>query len=292
MNTTIESLLGRTWALEPRFHNAQSLALARRMAKSGDSTIVIPERTDPSAVAPKASWVDSRGQKHYGWDVAGTKSGKVALIPIMGVMSRYGDLCAFGTEDISNWILEANALDEITSIVLQIDSPGGDVNGTELLGDIVRASQKPVVAYVQGMAASAAYWVASQAREIIMESETSTEVGSIGVLAVHVDASEYYAKEGLKVTIIRSEGSDDKALFNDVEGLSEELKAEVKAQLAPIKAQFIKTVKSGRPGIGEVFTGKMYNGKSALQLKMADRIGYLGDAVYRADLLARKQTIN
>ena len=292
MTTTIESLVGRTWALEPRFHNAQSLALIRKMTKGGDSTIVIPERVDPSAVDPKASWTDSRGQRHFGWNVAQTKTGKVAIIPIMGAMSRYGDLCAYGTEDISSFILEANALDEITSIVLQIDSPGGDVNGTELLGDIVRTSQKPVVAYVQGMAASAAYWVASQAREIIMESETSTEVGSIGVLAVHVDLSAYYEKEGVKVTIIRSEGSDDKALFNDIEGLSEELKADVKAQLAPIKAQFIKTVKSGRPKIGDVFTGKMYNGKAALQLGMADRIGYLGDAVYRADLLARKQTNN
>ncbi|WP_169704538.1 S49 family peptidase [Runella slithyformis] len=284
--------MGRTWALEPRFHNAQSLALIRRMTKGGDSTIVIPERMDPSAVDPKAAWTDSRGQRHYGWNVAQTKTGKVAIIPIMGAMSRYGDLCAYGTEDISNFILEANALDEVTSIVLQIDSPGGDVNGTELLGDIVRTSQKPIVAYVQGMAASAAYWVASQAREIIMESETSTEVGSIGVLAVHVDASAFYEKEGIKVTIIRSEGSQDKALFNDVEGLSEKLKAEVKAQLAPIKAQFIKTVKAGRPNIGEVFTGKMYNGKAALQLGMADRIGYLGDAVYRADLLARKQQTN
>ncbi|NBB22585.1 hypothetical protein GVN20_24740 [Runella sp. CRIBMP] len=292
MTTTIESLVGRVWALEPRFHNAQSLALIRKMTKGGDSTIVIPERVAPSAVDPKASWIDSRGQRHFGWNVAQTKTGKVAIIPIMGAMSRYGDLCAYGTEDISSFILEANALDEITSIVLQIDSPGGDVNGTELLGDIVRTSQKPVVAYVQGMAASAAYWVASQAREIIMESETSTEVGSIGVLAVHVDASAFYEKEGIKVTIIRSEGSDDKALFNDIEGLSEELKADVKAQLAPIKAQFIKTVKSGRPNIGEVFTGKMYNGKAALQLGMADRIGYLGDAVYRADLLARKQTNN
>lgn len=288
MNTTIESLIGRTWALEPRFHNAQSMLLARRIAQ-GDSTIVVPERVEPSAIEPMAYWRDNQGGDHFGWDVTAQKSGKVAIIPVMGAMTRYGDLCSYGSEDMASWILEANSLDEISAIVLQIDSPGGEVNGTELLGEVIRTSQKPVVAYVQGMAASAAYWIASQAREIIMESETSSEVGSIGVLAVHVDASEYYAKEGLKVTIIRSEGSDDKALFNDVEPLSEQLIAQVKADLAPIKNQFIKTVKAGRPNIGEVFTGKMYNGKEALKLGMADRIGYLGDAIQRADLLARKQ---
>jgi len=64
---------------------------------------------------------------------------------------------------------------------------------------------------------------------------------------------------------------------------------DAKSSLNLIRDTFIDTVKSGRPGISEdVFTGKMYAGKDAIKRKMADRIGYLGDAIYRADLLARK----
>lgn len=121
-----------------------------------------------------------------------------------------------------------------------------------------------------------------------MESKTASEVGSIGVLAMHVDASEFYKKEGLKVTIIRSEGSEDKALFNSVEPLTDAMVANVKAQLQPIKDAFIATVKAGRPGISkDVFTGKMYPGSEAIALGMADRIGFLGDAIRRVDELAK-----
>ena len=122
-----------------------------------------------------------------------------------------------------------------------------------------------------------------------MESETTSEVGSIGVLSMHVDASKFYEKEGYKINIIRSDGSEDKALYNSVEPLSAEVLAGVKSELNVIRGTFIKTVKSGRPGIADdVFSGKMYNGKEAIKKGLADSIGFLGDAVYRADLLARK----
>ncbi|OIN55426.1 S49 family peptidase, partial [Arsenicibacter rosenii] len=198
-------------------------------------------------------------------------------------------MCSWGSEDIAGWIMEANNDPAISAIVLEINSGGGQVDGTQLLGEVVRASQKPVVAWVAGMAASAAYWVASQAREIVMESETTSEVGSIGVIAMHVDATKALEQEGYKVTIVRSDGSADKALFNSFEPLSEAVINDTKASLNLIRQTFEKTVKAGRPGISaDVFTGKMYAGKDAIRLGMADRIGYLGDAVRRADLLARK----
>lgn len=290
---TIENLIAKAWALETRFHNVQAALLLRKLESGQQITLDYSSEREMhqpyfSAPNPSAGHRGTNGD-YRSWDIQTAKSGHVAIIPVIGTMTRYGGLCAYGTESYGNWILEANAADYVSSIVLEINSPGGEVDGTELLGAIVKQSQKPVVAYVAGMAASAAYWVASQAREIVMESETSSEVGSIGVLSMHIDASAAYEKEGYKVRIVRSEGSEDKALYNSVEPLTPALEATLKAELNVIRKQFIKTVKAGRPGIADdVFSGKMFNGKEALSRNMADRIGFLGDAVYRADLLARK----
>lgn len=297
--------MGAKWALEATFHNRMAGVVLHRLALGKTPFEINEQKAPPRLVSLTGR--DNRGKDNWGGDKsaavpgydylskAGTKSGNVVVIPIMGTMSRYGTYCSWGCEDMANWILEANRDETVSAIVLEINSPGGEVDGVEMLGAAVAQSLKPVVAWVAGMAASAAYWVGSQAREIMLESETSSEVGSIGVLAMHVDASAYYEKEGYKPTIVRADGSESKALWNSIEPLSAETLAETKRSLNLIRAQFIKTVKAGRPRITDaasntsgVFSGRMFSGKEALANGMADRIGYLGDAIRRADLLARK----
>ncbi|MER0439646.1 S49 family peptidase [Emticicia sp. W12TSBA100-4] len=290
----IANLITKSWALEPTYHDRiAALVLAGKVDfavhTQGRKTPYFEEIADTKAVGIHAEiTAESSGYK-YVVGKARAKSGFVAIIPIIGTMSRYGDYCSWGTEDIGTWILEANADENVSAIVLEINSGGGEVDGTAMLATIVKQSKKPIVAYVAGMAASAAYWVASQCREIVMESKTSSEVGSIGVLATHIDASGFYEKEGYKITIIRSKGSESKALFNSVEPLTEQILAETQATMEPIRNEFEAVVRAGRPDISDtVFEGKMYNGKEALKLKMADRIGFLGDAIDRADFYARQ----
>lgn len=280
----VETLLNSKWALEPSFHDRMALIVMQRLAAGKTAVMIEEDRPDPYFVsiisAASAGRSSSRNQED---------EGRVVVLPIMGTMSRYGDFCSYGTEDYASWIIEANNDPTISAIVLEINSPGGQVDGTEALGEVIRTSQKPVVAWVAGMAASAAYWIASQASHIMMESKTSSEVGSIGVLAMHVDASEAYQKEGYKVTIVRATGSEDKALFNSIEPLSEAVLNETKAVLSVIRKEFEATVKAGRPEIDEnVFTGKMYIGRDAIKLGMADSIGFLGDAIAKAAKLAKQ----
>lgn len=290
----IANLITKAWALEPTYHDRiAALVLAGKVDfaahTQGRKVPYFEEIADTKAVEINAEITAESSGYNYVVGKARAKSGFVAIIPVIGTMSRYGDYCSWGTEDIGNWVLEANADENVSAIVLEINSGGGEVDGTAMLATIVKQSKKPVVAYVAGMAASAAYWVASQCREIVMESKTSSEVGSIGVLATHIDASQYYEKEGYKITIIRSKGSESKALFNSVEPLTAEILADTQASMEPIRNEFEAVVRAGRPGISDtVFEGKMYNGKEALKLKMADRIGFLGDAIDRADFYARQ----
>lgn len=285
----IENLISKTWALEPRFHEVQAAFLLNRI-NQGSSFSELAEKWEhqraksrhlPELFAGEPGSNDSSSQTN--------STQGVAVIRIIGSMTRYGDLCSYGSEDIASWILEANTRPEISAIVLQINSPGGEVDGTEMLANVVKYSKKPIVAHVAGMAASAGYWVASQASEIMMESRTTSEVGSIGVLAVHVDSSAFLEKEGHKVTIIRADGSEDKALFNSIEPLNEDVLAIAKTHLNVSRKAFIASVKSARKNISEdVFSGKMFFGSEALKLGMADSIGYLGDAVSRAYQLSKK----
>lgn len=92
--------------------------------------------------------------------------------------------------------------DEVQAVALVIDSPGGEVAGCEELADWLYAQRgaKPVVAIVNSLAASAAYWIASATDMVVMP--RTGLVGSIGVVALHVDMSKMLAEWGVKVTLI------------------------------------------------------------------------------------------
>ncbi len=285
----LTQLLTNRYALEPAYHDRVAEVVMHRIINGKENLFagLVGERKKLH------TWNKSAGLTPYGYkwqEKILSSTGHVLIVPVIGAMSRYGGACSFGSEDMANWIRAANEDPNISAIVLEINSPGGEVDGTGALGAAVKNSRKPVVAWVAGMAASAAYWVASQAREIWMEDAISSEVGSIGVLSMHVDQTGALEQEGYKVTIIRSDGSESKALYNSVEPLTDEIVADVKTSLNSIRTQFISTVKAGRPGITDesVFSGKMFEGKQAKKLKMADRFGSLLDAVVRADQLAKQ----
>lgn len=293
-------LFSAKWALDATYHDRMAAVALRRIDRGMTPFDVVKaeDRKGPYLVEVPGgeSGAEASMSGYDGLGRAQTKSGMVVVLPMIGAITRYGDWCSWGAEDYAGWIIEMNADPSVSAAVIYINGPGGEVDGIEMLGEVIRQSQKPIVAFVAGWGASAHYWLASQCREIVMESETTSSVGSIGVLAMHVDASGYYEQEGLKVTIIRSEGSENKALFNSVEPLTEEVRASVTAELNLIRGTFIQKVQSGRPRITDapdtpngVFSGKMFHGKEAIKKGLADRIGYLGDAISRADLLARKQ---
>src|SRR6185437_15537533 len=117
----------------------------------------------------------------------------VALIPVEGVLSKRMSLFAQICGGMSYTSLQqdlATALNDpdVSGIILTIDSPGGAVDGVEAAGNAIFAarSQKPIVAYVDGKATSAAYWLGSSASQMYIGSGTD-QVGSIGVITQHID---------------------------------------------------------------------------------------------------------
>lgn len=202
-------------------------------------------------------------------------SNSIAEIAIAGPLMKVGECGEPGYEAFSEWIKEADASPKISSIVLRIDSPGGSAYGVATLADAIKATSKRVIAFIDdGIAASAAYWIASAADEIVM-SQSFSGVGSIGVFTTIADWYAYFEKEGLKVKDVYAPQSKDKNKdYRDaLEGDEEPLKL----NLSALASAFITAVKANRAeqlnlSAGDPFTGKMYMAKEAIEVGLADRV--------------------
>lgn len=208
--------------------------------------------------------------------------GSVAVINISGVMMKedYIDYWEYkyyiGTATIARIIGEADAAENISGIVLVLDSPGGSVDGTETLANAIKNTSTPIVSHVDFMAASACYWVASQADSIVMGGETSM-VGSIGTMITVMNADGFYSRFGITIHKVRATKSVDKNRATDEakEGQYELIRSEL---LDPLNQVFMAAVKNGRRGkinlkTEDVLTGKMYVGQAAVNAGLADGIG-------------------
>ncbi len=130
----------------------------------------------------------------------------VAIVAIEGVIAKRANLFmqisgGVSTELAARDLKAALGDPAVHSIILSIDSPGGTVDGTQNLADIVYAARdkKPVVSLASGLMASAAYWIGSAAMETYI-TDATTRVGSIGVVATHVDVSKNEEMRGIKTT--------------------------------------------------------------------------------------------
>lgn len=219
------------------------------------------------------------------------KSGLIAMIPVRGSLSPFWTYGGTNTEWLSRQIDICLGNDAVSSIVLNIMSGGGTVSGTLAAADTIAKAnqQKPVLTYVSGLAASAAYWLASQSSEIFLESPTSTAVGSIGVMAVYVSEAQKNQQEGYDYRVLRSKGGEDKYLFHPAEPINEEAMKEEQAVLDAMRVEFLSSVQKNRPQLASDPGAKLFYGKEAVRKGLADSIGSLSDTVKRADYLARKR---
>lgn len=118
----------------------------------------------------------------------------MAMVTMAGPLLKRGDRCSYGMMDYAELITALGSTSTIKGIILNIDSPGGQVDGTQMLSGTIKqvAKNKPVFAVIDdGLAASAAMWIASAANEIYVTQNTD-RVGSIGVYVTIGDWNAHY----------------------------------------------------------------------------------------------------
>lgn len=126
----------------------------------------------------------------------------VAVIPVEGVIMRRSSFFAAGLKDISAALDAALAAPDVRAILFSIHSPGGQARGVKEVADAIFAARrvKPCAAWVDGLCASAAYWLASATGAVY--AGPSAEVGSIGVILRHMDKSGWNKEMGLAFTYV------------------------------------------------------------------------------------------
>jgi protease-4 len=288
MNYQLASaILKNKWAIELQFAMNSAGLVADILAGNVDVQDRAEEENKPLAVS-----IDGRRNNHFDggytyWDWDDAPEGSVALIRLQGSLMKNTQSCGpVGMAVIGERFREADKNPNFAGILLHIDSPGGTVDGTQTLADIVKNTRKPVVAFVDGLMASAALWVGSSANEV-WASTADDEVGSVGVLMSFMDIQPYWESLGVKFhTVTASQSTDKVKMWEDLRsGKYDEYRKEF---LDPIAQSFIDSVKQNRPGVSdEHLTGRLYLAKNSIGV-FVDRIGKFEAAIDRVYQLSEE----
>ena len=215
----------------------------------------------------------------------------IGIIDLHGPLMRQPDLISsllFGATDmdlVTAAIAEAVARDDVKSLLLDINSPGGTVNGTPELAQAVAdaAKLKTTYAFSAGQMCSAAYWIASQCDAIY--ATPSARVGSIGVMLPFIDSTEKFRSEGLKVEVFAA--GKFKGMATPGVPLSEEQRALIQSDIEEIAAEFKTAVLArGRKIPDSAMEGQSFSARNAQRLNMA------GMVKSRDEVLSRLRSMN
>lgn len=268
----LQACLDRPWALLPRKLAAIEAFLALKAA-GGEV-----DADEVRALAAAQRSTDIR------------TSGVIQVIPLYGVLTQRGGLTAASepltsTARVGLAIRQAASDPNVRGIVLDVDSPGGEVFGTsELAAVVADAAQnagKPVVAVANSLAASAAYWIASQAEELVVT--PGGMVGSVGVYAMHVDVSRAAEMQGVNVSLISA--GEHKTDGNQYEPLGDAARADIQAEVQDYYGLFVRDVARGRAvsaqTVRDTWQARMFTAKNALAAGLVDRVDTLDATIER-----------
>lgn len=297
----LQSVLASEWAIRPEWLE-QFAGVASRM--ESDSSALTPERVRSEIQDALATLSEDRQRtdaltfdsgQPLGENTRATVRDGVAIVPVMGPLYHYADgftqVCGCSAydqiaRDIAA-IRTAAASGLVSAVLLEVDSPGGEVGGcAECAGMIAElAAEMPVTAYISDLGCSAAYWLASAAREIVVA--PTALLGSIGVVA------SYRAKGNgnAAIEIVSSQSPKKRPNVETEEG-----RAQIQATVDALGEEFVSAVAKQR-GVSEEKVladfgqGDVFVGKRAVAAGLADRVGtfegVLAELAKRADAAQR-----
>jgi protease-4 len=229
---------------------------------------------------------------------SGFSAPKIALIEVEGMISNLkgGGLLSLGTpgdNPVSKFVQEMDLAAKdpaVKAVVLRVNSPGGTVTASDIMYQTVarfkQQTHKPVVASLQDLAASGAYYVACGADRIV--THPTSVVGSIGVIFNTFNVAGTMEKIGAKSEAIKSGPLKDMASpFREIDPAS---RAVMQAMVDEFYGRFVSVVTTNRPIKADDKTltdGRVFSGARAVELGLADQTGLLDDAIEQAKQLSK-----
>ena len=277
----VEYVGNAIWAIQPS-------ALATILRIVGERSM--GKRPSDSEIRSRVDAVSRDSEpEHISTDML--DASPVAVIPVLGTLGpRMGgmDKSSGGTstDELQEQFAAAIADPSVKAVLLDIDSPGGSVDLIPEFASQIMAARgsKPIVAQANTRAASAAYWIAAAADELVVS--PSGAVGSIGVYCAHTDMSKADEMDGLKTTLISA--GEHKTEANPYEPLTDEAKAEMQRRVDTYHEMFLGAVADGRgtssSHVREAFGGgRMVLADEAVRRGMADRVAPITDTLARLE---------
>jgi ClpP class serine protease len=271
----LDHVYGVAWAIRP-----EALAAICRLAERDDIT--------PEAVAAAMHFSDAfqkqavarfTGQR-LDRTVTASRRGRIAVVPVTGPIVRYADLFSSASGGTSVETLASDfaaALDDPKSdaVLLAVDSPGGEISGVAEMAEMIHRARtiKPVWAYVSDLGASAAYWLASAADQIVLAQTAA--VGSIGAVAAVKDP----AKSKGEIEFVSSVSPNKRA-----DPTTESGRAQLQQLVDTLGEIFVADVARFRAVDPETVVrrygaGGLLIGQGAVDAGMAERLGSFEDTL-------------
>lgn len=281
---TSSEILRGSWFIEPRYALTYLDAIANILNKKATdfdpkiNMVAIRQR-----FAPNGEVVPSEEE---------TPEGSIGMVSIMGAMTKYGDICAWGADELVAFAKDFENDNNVIGQIWLMDSGGGSVASVAPYLDFLKSAKKPVVSLAD-FSASANYYIASATNAIFAENNISAMFGSIGVMVEFADLKPFYEEKGIKIHSIYADQSEHKNLpfLNALNGDYKAMKEEV---LNPLAIQFQNHVKAHRSGLKNeegVLSGKMFYAEEAKSIGLIDSIGNMDAAMDYVKFLASARSL-
>mgnify|MGYP000919442989 CR=1 FL=1 len=211
------------------------------------------------------AYVGGSGSSHYG--------NEIAVIPMEGEIAYGSSTDVINPESVKNALKQANDDNGVSSILMEVNSPGGSPVASEEIMEAVNSSKKPVVVWISDIGASGAYLAVSPAKKII--ASPSSMVGSIGVIMDLADLSRYYQEMGINKYAIKAGqykdmGADYRPLTTDERNMLQQMVDEDYDHFMTLVSENRHLDKSY---VSQIAEGKIYTGTEAKDLKLIDDTG-------------------
>lgn len=213
------------------------------------------------------------------WNPLKKRAPKVAVVRLSGVIAASGRSGGLNDETLGPVLEKAFKKGKPKAVALVLNSPGGSPVQSSLIGARIRRladeTKTPVYAFVEDVAASGGYWLASAADEIWIDE--SSVVGSIGVISSNFGMSDFIEKHGIQRRVHTAGKS--KSMLDPFQAEKPADVKRLKVILEQIHSSFKKQITARRgnklPEGQDLFTGEVWVGEAALDVGLADGIGHL-----------------
>lgn len=273
------AIAGEVWAMEP-----DKLATVIEFLAVQASGVKFDAEEIEARISPQTAAAVAR------------REGAIQILPIRGIIANRAPMVSastgpgFNLDSFNAAFDQAADNSDVKTIVLDVDCPGGNVMGVDETARRIfdARGRKPIIAQVNALNASAAYWITSAADEIV--ATPSSQIGAIGVRMVYEDVAKKLEMEGVSPDIIFAGKYKGEGIVGP---LGEDTRAHLQAKVDEYYGMFVERVAKGRgvaasavrDGFGE---GRTISAKRALEAGMIDRIATMQETLARFGVQPRQ----